>query len=140
VTRFGYYRPNTPSSVQQLFSVANDSYQSLNPAITGGASFDPGSESFGFYSTWPFFGDRQAFSDDALNTWESNAVNRHKVRVYPLKATDGAVVPNAYVVAMEESTSGYDYQDIVVIVRNVQPAGTNTPVLAPQGWLPSATK
>lgn len=120
--KFGFYRPGEAGNSQELFTVANGSHQTLNPASSGGTSFDPGTGSFGFYSAWPFFSNRQVFSEDTLNTWEPTAANRHKVRVYPFKDAGGAVVPNTYIVAMEESTSGYDYQDIVVIVRNVQPA------------------
>ncbi|CAA9372727.1 MAG: hypothetical protein AVDCRST_MAG64-57, partial [uncultured Phycisphaerae bacterium] len=67
------------------------------------------------------------FSEDSLNTWETTAANRHKVRVYPLKNKDGSVEQNAYVVATEEHTSGYDYQDVVYIVRNAKPVGEPAP-------------
>ena len=116
----GRYAPGPTET--QVFSVANASSQSLVPATTGTLTFDPGTAPFGLYSTWPFFADRDVFGEDALNTWEATAANRHKVRVYPLKATGGAVVPNAYVVATEETTSGFDYQDVVLVVRNVKPS------------------
>ncbi|MBC8123799.1 MAG: choice-of-anchor D domain-containing protein, partial [Gemmatimonadaceae bacterium] len=121
VVRFGHYGAGNPLSKQELFTVANESYQTLGPAITGGTSFDPGSEAFGLYSVWPFFSEREVYSEDNLNTF-AEAIPHH-VRVYPLKKADGTVEPNAYVVATEETTSGFDYQDIVVILRNVQPEG-----------------
>ncbi|NJM07442.1 choice-of-anchor D domain-containing protein, partial [Candidatus Gracilibacteria bacterium] len=109
-------------STQPLFSVSNNptsNGQTLNVPVSGFSSFDPGAGSFGFYSNWPFFGARNIYSEDALNTF-ANAIPHH-VRVYPLKNSAGTVVPNAYIVATEETTSGFDYQDIVVIVRNVTP-------------------
>lgn len=124
VAGFGYYSTGDSSSTQQLFTVPNASFQSLNPATVGKLFFDPGADQFSFYSTWPFFGDRNVYGEDALNTWETNSANRHKVRVYPLKSADGSIVENAYIVATEETTSGFDYQDIVVIVRNVKLAGS----------------
>ena len=73
------------------------------------------------YSIWPFFSNREVDQQDAFNTWEPTVANRHKVRIYPLKASDGTVTPNEYVVAFEETTSAYDYQDLVFIIRNVKP-------------------
>ena len=137
VVRFGWYPSGNPGVKSQLFQVSNTpalNGQRLNPPVESGAtlSFDPGLASFGFYSSWPFFADREVFSEDALNTWEPTAANQHKVRVYPLKDSTGAAVENAYIVATEENTSGYDYQDVVVIVRNVRPFGTGPePVPAP---------
>lgn len=118
VTRFGYYTSGNAASKRQLFTVPNASYQSLKPSVSGKLSFDPGTAMFGFYSVWPFFNNRTLYSEDRLNTFTGTIP--HHVRVYPLKNANGTVVPNAYVVATEENTSGYDYQDIVVIVRNVK--------------------
>ena len=119
VMRFGYYTSGNRASQRQLFTVPNVSYQSLNPSISGSQSFDPGTGYFGFYSIWPFFNNRTLYSEDNLNTF-TGAIPHH-VRVYPFKNPNGTVVPNAYVVTTEENTSGFDYQDIVVIVRNVKP-------------------
>jgi PKD repeat protein len=132
VTTFGRYSAGAPASKSPLFSVGNDpasNGQRINPALNPGATltFDPGTASFGFYSIWPAFSNREVFSEDSLNTF-ANAVPHH-VRVYPLK-TGNVLVPNAYVVAFEETTSGHDYQDVVVIVRNVRLAGSNV-VAAP---------
>jgi hypothetical protein len=122
VLYFGRYAPGNAGSTQELFSVSNDpksNAQTLN--VPGGTrSFDPGTASFGLYSQWPFFQNRKVFSEDALNTF-TGAIPHH-VRVYPLKDKGGVVEQNAYVVATEETTSGFDYQDVVVVVRNVKPA------------------
>ena len=84
----------------------------------GSYQFDPGQASFGFVSRWPFFANRMVYSQDSLNTF-TGAIGNH-VRVYRL-VEDGATVPNAYVVATEEHTSGWDYNDVVFVVRNVHP-------------------
>lgn len=121
VTNLGWY-PGATGTRTQLLSVANAAYQSLDPAVSGSTSFDPGSSSFGMSTIWPFFSNREVFSDDTRNTF-SGAIPHH-VRAYPLKNTDGSLVANSYVIAYEENTSGFDYQDIVFIMRNVQPAPT----------------
>lgn len=120
VAKFGYYTSGDAASKSQLFTVPNASYQSLNPSVSGSKSFDPGTGNFGFYTIWTFFNNRESYSEDHLNNSDTIP---HQVRVYPLKKTDGTVVPNAYVLATEEHTN-YDYQDFVVIVRNVTPAST----------------
>lgn len=124
VARFGYYTSGNPASKTQLFTVPNASYQSLRPSVSGKISFNPGTGNFGFYSIWPFFNNRTIYSEDNLNTF-SGAIPHHE-RVYPLKNPNGTVVPNAYVLATEEHTSVFDYQDIVVIIRNVKPATSPT--------------
>jgi PKD repeat protein len=137
VLRFGWYTSGNPLAKNELFTVTNSptsNAQRLDPVLAPGASlaFDPGTNSFGFYSIWPFFGNREIFSEDALNTF-TGAIPHH-VRVYPLKDQGGNLVPDSYVVATEEHTSGFDYQDIVIIVRNVKLAGSgsnNPPPAAP---------
>ena len=126
VLGFGTYSTGDKAGKQQAFTVPNSSFQALEPETNGELNLNPAGE-FGFYSTWPFFNDREVFSEDALNTWEPNENNRHKLRVYPLKGKNGAIEQNTYIVATEEHTSGYDYQDIVVVVRNVEPAEVATP-------------
>ncbi len=126
VLGFGTYTTGDKASTQQAFTVPNGSSQALEPETNGELNLDPAGE-FGFYSTWPAFNDREVFSENALNTWEPNENNRHKLRVYPMKGKNGTVEQNTYVVATEEHTSGYDYQDIVVVVRNVEPVEVAAP-------------
>lgn len=139
VLSLGWYETGNPGRKNELFGVPNGSGQRLNPTITISrpVTFDPGTIQFGFYSTWPAFEQEYPggrFSEDALNSWEPNAANRHKVRVYPLKDRAGLVVPDAYVVATEEYVSSYDYQDVVVVVRNVRAAEpANSPPQANAG-------
>ena len=124
ITAFGWYPSGDAASTNELFTVTNDPVsngQTLNAPVTGVTEFDPGTQSFGFFSRWPFFNNRQLFSEDALNTF-SGAIPHH-VRVYELPGED-----DAYIIATEEHVSGFDYQDIVVIARNVRPFGDNPPV------------
>ncbi|MEM9527591.1 MAG: malectin domain-containing carbohydrate-binding protein, partial [Bacteroidota bacterium] len=124
IVGFGWYESGDASATNEVFTVQNNvtgNGQTLNPVVTGSLSFDPGLTSFGFYNRWPFFGNRFLYSEDALNTF-NNSIPHH-VRVYELPGEE-----NAYVIATEEHTSGFDYQDIVVIVRNIQPASDEPPV------------
>jgi glucose/arabinose dehydrogenase len=127
-SRVGYYSPGTQDSLHELFEISKADEQTVAPTPIGTTSFDPGSAMFSLYSSYPGFnaadnfGERVVFSEDFLNTWETNESLRHKVRFYQLKDSNGEVVPNAYVVAFEEFTGSYDYQDVVMIIRNVQAA------------------
>ncbi|RDC66045.1 malectin domain-containing carbohydrate-binding protein [Adhaeribacter pallidiroseus] len=120
VTAFGWYTSGDANAKNELFTVANSNYQTVDVQTTSNLSFDPGATTFGFYSRWPFFENRHLYSEDALNTF-TGAVPHH-VRVYPLKNADGTLVENAYIIATEEHVSGFDYQDVVVAVYNVKPA------------------
>jgi hypothetical protein len=136
IVRFGWYTSGNAAAKNEIFNVTNtptSNGQRINPVLNGVTAplaFDPGTGSFGFYSSWPAFGNRDVFSEDALNTF-GGAIPHH-VRVYPLKDSSGTTVPNAYVVATEETTSGFDYQDVVVIVRNVRPFGSGQGGSPPQ--------
>ena len=125
--RFGWYDAGSPTGRQQLFTVSSTEAQSVSTQVNGVTSFDPGAKSFGFYSIWPGFSNREIFSEDMLNSTELTPVNQHKVRYYRLKDGAGNLVPDALIMATDElvnATGGqYDYQDIVAIVRNVRPAG-----------------
>lgn len=141
VFEFGYYSAGTVEpSLQRLLSIPvapTLNGQRLEPAIIpavpevkeGVVGFDPPEGAFGFYSFWPttrFFDQRTVFTEDARNVFD-NAMPHH-VRTYPLLNRDGARVENAYILATDESNRLNDYNDAVLIVRNVEPAG---PVAAP---------
>ena len=136
VLDFGYYTAGNKGAQTEIFSIEQTptlNAQRLAPVVTAAGSgvvsgdtvtFDPGTESFGLYSSWPgnrFFDKREVFTEDRFNTF-TNALPHH-VRVYPLPGE-----ANAYVVATDEFNNGRgnDYNDIVVIVRNVVP-GEATP-------------
>lgn len=130
VLGMGWYTSGVVNSRKELFTVSNNPLtngQTVNVSLTGVTSFDPSTASFGFFSRWPFFNDRYIYSEDNLNTFSGSIP--HHVRVYPFKNSSG-VVPNAYIITFEEHTSGFDYQDIVFVVKNVKPAATdNQPTL-----------
>ena len=132
VTEFGWYDIADPETKNKIFEIegGTGNAQTLNPDTVGSLSFDPGNTSFGLYSLWPSFGNRYIYTQDALNTF-SNAIP-HQVRAFPYKTADGVVEPNAYVLGTEEFTQGYDYNDIVVVVRNVRPS-TEDPFSCNQG-------
>ena len=136
VTEFGYKATGAGGAQTEVLSLSGEpglNEQRLNPAVTptsgtassnGTVTFEPGTGEFGLYSFWPgnqFFDERTVYSESALNTFP-NAIPLH-VRTYPLPGE-----ANAYVVATEEfnrTSSGAenDYNDIVVIIRNVVPGG-----------------
>lgn len=135
VFEFGYYEagPAEPS-LQRLLSIPiapTLNGQRLEPEIVpavpevreGVVGFDSPEGAFGFYSFWPttrFFDQRTVFTEDARNVFE-NAIPHH-VRAYPLLGRDGERVENAYILATDESNRLNDYNDAVLIVRNVEPA------------------
>jgi hypothetical protein len=123
-TAVGYYMD--PGALKQLFTVPMSDAQSVHPSISGSTSFDPGTSSFGIYTVFPAFNNRDAFSEDALNTWETKVANQKKVRFYPLKNKDGSKVANAFVFASEDYNKAYDFNDVVGIIRNVKLSGSTS--------------
>jgi glucose/arabinose dehydrogenase len=125
--QFGYYEPGEPDIRTMLFNVSPSDSQTVSPTFNGATTFDPGADvQFSLMSVWPSLHNsdgstREVYAEDSLNTWESNSSNRRKLRFYPLKESDGSVVPNAYVFAFEEFNAGYDQNDLVGIIRNVKP-------------------
>ena len=123
VLGMGWYKSGDIFTKSELFNVSNNPLsngQTVNVNFNGSLSFNPNTDTFGFYSRWPFFNNRYLYSEDDLNTFPGSIP--HHVRVYPYKDINGAIVSNAYIVAFEENTSGFDYQDLVFVVKNVKPA------------------
>lgn len=109
-----------PADRHELLAVPAASAQSVRPTPAETMTFDPGDTPFGLYGSWPpFFAQHgqgyAASTVDALNAWD--AAVPHHVRAYPVPGR-----PNAYLLAMEEHTSGFDFQDVVLLVTNVAPA------------------
>jgi chitodextrinase len=123
-TGFGWRPAGLTSGGATVFEVPNGSAQTLEPETTGSLAFNPGAGALALTSSWPAHADRAVSTDDALNTF-AGAIPHH-ARVYPLDDSAGAPVPNAYVVAFEAETAGFDYQDLVAIVRNVEPAASGS--------------
>lgn len=123
VADFGWYRAKGPVTERPLFTAPAGNSQTINPHVTGVTTFDPGTVNFGLYSHWPIESHGDVYSEDYLNTWDTSADNEHKVRFYPFKKSYGRVVPNTYVVVMEEGTNS-DFQDAVMVIENVTPYTT----------------
>ncbi len=129
---FGYYTPGTGSGKTQLFTVPTADAQTVNPSVNGSLSFDPADTMFGLYTTWPGFKNadnitlRDVYSEDALNDWSS--ADTHKYRFYQMKNPDGTVVPDTYVVAVEEYTTDVDSNDIVFVISNVKAAAVGSEI------------
>jgi len=123
VADFGWYRAKGPVTERGLFTAPAGNSQTVNPHVAGVTTFDPGTVNFGLYSHWPIENHGDVYSEDYLNTWDTSADNHHKVRFYPYKKSYGKVVPNTYVVVMEEGTNS-DFQDAVLVIENVTPYNT----------------
>ncbi len=123
---FGYYEPGTPANRKEVFRVDRADQQTVFPDRRGSSAFDPGTDPFGLYLTVPDFVDagvvRTVFSEEQFNTWDSNAANRRRMRVYPNKVGN-TVVPNEFIVTFDEFPGVPDQNDLVVLVKNVKYAG-----------------
>jgi hypothetical protein len=122
----GYYTKASPTATitrKQLYTVPAADVQTLTPHVVGNSSFDPGSATFGLYSTWAAQSNRTVYSEDFRNTFISTPSLQRMFKVYALIGADGSVTPNAYVVGNEEAFN-HDYQDAVYIITNVTPAQT----------------
>ncbi len=117
IVRVGWYASGDTSTRQVEFMLNEGDDQQLTPTASGSLSFVPGADVFGFWTFWPpSFFDYSVYQEDHLNVFETNDNERHKVRFFPVPGE-----ANAYVMAVEEYTTGFDYNDIVMIVRNVTP-------------------
>ncbi|QMU31383.1 T9SS type A sorting domain-containing protein [Adhaeribacter radiodurans] len=132
-TALGWYAMDSTLSAEELFTVANERSQTLNVQGTGKFTFDPGSTPFGFYTRWPSLANRLVYSKDSLNTFPNTLP--HHFRVYPVKDQNDSVVANTYLIAVEGVSEDQDYQDMVFIVRNINPV-TDTIVLGNKPSIP----
>ncbi|WP_309572962.1 hypothetical protein [Deinococcus sp.] len=117
-TPFGYFTLSGTAAVRQTVgTLVAGQYQTLNPAVSGSTTFDPGTAAFGTYIDPQAYGYKFTYTKDSLNEGKT----AHAVRVYPFKDSSGVAVANAYLLAFEPSVNG-DYQDAVFVIRNVKPA------------------
>ncbi len=136
--RLGTYTPGMPDSLKPLWYVPREDAQSVAPKVYGQTLIDPGDAPFGIFAEFPGFTNtngmaRNVYSEDGLNTvWEPKTDQLRKMRFYPFVDQQGNAAPNTYLVAVEEFTAEYDYQDVVFIVTNVKPlsAVADVPVLS----------
>ena len=126
----GYYpagRPDSRLTLQEISGV-----QQVDPAFSGAVKFQPAAgvgETFGLWMQTPTFTEadgtaRVIYSQDQLNLWEPDADQRRKVFTYPIEG-----VEDAYIVAFEEFEDATDANDVVLIVRNVEPVAADGPRL-----------
>jgi hypothetical protein len=103
--------------------------QRLLPSPTGATTFSPTSP-FGLYTGE--FSDVN-FGDDSLNVAHGTdnkdlvpAQTLHDLRVYPAYGPGHVAIPNSYLVAIDVTRvpafKNNDFQDVVLLVRNVVPA------------------
>ncbi len=136
--RLGTYTPGMPDSLKPLWYVPREDAQSVAPKVYGQTLIDPGDQPFGLFAEFPGFTNtngmaRNVYSEDGLNTvWEPKNDQLRKMRFYPFVDQFGNAAPNTYLVAIEEYTAEYDYQDLVFIITNVKPlsAAADVPVIA----------
>ncbi len=133
----GWYNVSNPfNSQQQLFYTPASESQSVYVQPQGLTSFDPGNTVFGFYNPSATVKVNNVLvtghTQDALNPWDTT--DPRKFRFFPLENSDGTVVPNSYIMTSTEwySPAGYDFTNLVAIVRNVTaaPAAPGGPVLS----------
>ena len=133
-TTIGWYEAGNSQTTHLVGGVTAAQAQSLSPLDDGTLQFDPGTNSFGLYGNFTLGSatkplNRNVYSEDILNSsWETNSAKQKKVRFYKLRDADGNVVANAYIVAFEEYNVTFDQNDIVGIVRNVQPAAAGAEI------------
>ncbi len=136
--RIGTYTPGQAESIEQLWYVPREDAQSVNPKAYGQTLIDPGSAEFGLVGEFPGFANpdgarRNVYSEDGLNSvWEPSTTNLRKMRFYPFVDSNGNAAPNTYVVAVEEYTKAYDFQDVIFIISNVKPVETAAPIISVQ--------
>jgi hypothetical protein len=121
----GYYTAGSPSSKTELFYTKSSDYQSVTVQPQGTTTFDPGASYFGMYFVSNILDNgvnRVGYSEDTLNTFDTT--NSRKFRFFPMENPDGSRVPNAYIMTSTEyqSPNGYDFTNIVAIIRNVTAA------------------
>jgi hypothetical protein len=103
-----------------LFTSAGEDAQTLfpqNSALTGPAqgTFTPGSTPFGFRVD-------NEWSDPTRNVQEQPGGGYgHHLRFFPLRNTDGNLIPDTYLLIMDYEGINYDYNDNIYIISNVRP-------------------
>jgi hypothetical protein len=99
--------------LRPLGVLAAGRHQTLNPELEpeGQTSFDPGDEAFG---VWIKPGNQAVLSD----AHENRGRARRGIRLYPLRARNGAAIGSAYLLAIAGAGRG-DFQDAVFVIWNV---------------------
>jgi hypothetical protein len=137
---FGWTPPDSSGQNRQWVFPADTSTgytenQKLLPSFVPGGSndFTPGTPTFGFY------GHGICYSDDQF----SGPTHEHDFRAFPAKRSDGSVIANTWILAMDAlvdpAVKNYDYQELVLLVSNVQPVQPAAPAPGPATTLDFAS-
>jgi hypothetical protein len=124
---FGYYIDSASSPAKHQVGVLAKAgkypeHQTLFPGVaTGNTNFDPGSSTFGFYTTSP---SHSAYSEEVWNMLQFPVNALHATRIYPLKNDAGQTLKNTYLLCFEEAKNG-DYNDYVFLLKNIVPVVTD---------------
>ena len=93
-------------------------------SVNGTTTFNPPG-AFGIYGG-DSSGGGVSFTDDGLNSNSSPVIYEHNIRVYQAYDTNHVIIPNTYLLAADPSRSASgknnDYNDLVMVLRNVKPA------------------
>ena len=97
--------------------------QKLMPTTVGTTTFTAS----GTFGLWTGDSKDVVFSDDALNPQSTaGGTGPHDERVYPAYGPGHIAIPGTYLVAIDtgraSESKNHDFQDVVLIVRNVTPA------------------
>lgn len=113
------------STVNPILKHAVNNSQSLLPPLFGTTS-NPASATFTTASVFGFNIDGES-SVDSQNTTDINTYGRpgHTDRFYPLRDSQGNLVPNTWILGMDYENGAFDnadYQDNVYLITNLRPA------------------
>ena len=93
-------------------------------SVNGTTTFNP-TGAFGIYGG-DSGGGGVSFTDDGLNSNSNPVIYEHNIRVYQAYDANRVLIPNTYILAADPSrgASGKnnDYNDLVMLLRNVTPA------------------
>jgi glucose/arabinose dehydrogenase len=125
-----WYSQGHSTSFNSILSAVGDNAQSLLP-VENDKSKTP---SIGMFSPSGIFGfniDKSEFSDNTLNAHGGTLDQGHHVRFWPAYNSAGQLVPNTYIMAMDYTSAGenYDYNDNVYLISNMKPAPPAMPTL-----------
>ncbi len=114
------------SSTHELILTSSDYGQTYFPLATTSASMS----SFNTTTAFGFKVDAES-SDDSKNLQTGGG---HHVRFFPVRDASGNLVPNTYIMTMDYSGSGqnYDFNDNVYIISNINPTIATPGITAPE--------
>jgi hypothetical protein len=137
-TTVSWFYKGKSTSPSKLFTQDINEGQSLLPHNTNSTT-KPAENTFRPNGTTAFgFDLDNHFSDDTLNALDFDpkdpnmtpiAGTGHSLRFFPLKDSNGNLVPNTYLVAMDYTSNifaNYDYNDNLLLVTNIRPVSMNS--------------